>query len=649
MINNGSKNRNNIRNTKVGNSLIIFIYVFLPITAFFCNVFLKLESAVSAWHSINAEYLVSDGQSAWLLCGFIVVIASLALLMKIFNQEHLFKHLAIATGISAALSIVGIFISDEFWMFAEGQKDMSSFYGYLSQEWWLFCILFIVLAAAAILKIVFKKKQFSEAKSTSGKFGSAAWANREDLEELGAYSDEKGTLIGLDEEGKELYVPFINKLTISPPGGGKTACSSIPILLSYDGPAFVFDVKGELWATTARYRAKELGHQVIVIDPYNVTKGPDFIRNKPFELHVEHQINPFDFIPEDEKVRDRMINAFASSFIITDIRGGSKHFDENARILIRGFIDFMMKSYQPEERTLAALYVLLSEGHAEAKETFKDMAELSGRAGAASNQVNRVGMNERGSILSTSYRQIDWMSDSNMQHVLCKSNFDLRDFLKGNMDIFVVLPEDQIKEHGRLVRMIMALLMGIIVQANPSDLPKKKILFLLEELAQLGYCPDVEQSIEVLRARGVVVWTVFQSLSQIEMFQKPDLFKGVQLKQIFTLDDVPTMQWIQALGGKQTVINKTLSANKGDSRRKMQAFGGTVSQGAGESVQETAADLIQINEIRELPIDEQFVFLHGQKPIRCKKAYYFEHEFFVGKYDYNPLGKKEEKKEEEKK
>lgn len=637
MINNGNKNRNNIKNTKVDNSLIIFIYAFLPITAFFCNVFLKLESAVSAWHSINAEYLVSDGQSAWLLCGFIVVIASLALLMKIFNKEHLFKHLVIAVGISSALSIVGIFISDEFWMFAEGQRNISSFFGYLSQEWWLFSILLTVLAAAAILRIVFKKKQFSEAKGTSGKFGSAAWADRENLEELGAYSDEEGTLIGLDEDDRELYMPFMNKLTISPPGGGKTTCSSIPILLSHSGPAFVFDVKGELWATTARYRAKELGHQVIVIDPYNVTKGADFTLGKSDELRAESRINPFDFIPKDEKIRDRMINAFASSFIINDTSGSARHFDENSKILIRGFIDFMMKRCEPKQRTLATLYLLLSGKHEDAKEIFEQMAELSGRAGAASNQVSRVGMNERGSILSTSYRQIDWMSDSNMQHALSTSDFDLRDFLKGNMDIFIVLPEDQIKEHSRLVRMIMSLLMGIIVQANPSDLPKKKILFLLEELAQLGYCPDVEQSIEVLRARGVVVWTVFQSLSQIEMFQKPDLFKGVQLKQIFTLDDVPTMQWIQALGGKQTVINKTLSANKGDSRRKMQAFGGTISQGAGESVQETAADLIQTNEIRELPTDEQFVFLHGQKPIRCQKVRYFEHPFFAGKYDPNPL------------
>lgn len=95
---------------------------------------------------------------------------------------------------------------------------------------------------------------------------------------------------------------------------------------------------------------------------------------------------------------------------------------------------------------------------------------------AAANQINRVGMDERGSILSTSYRQMDWMRDSNIQATLAKSNFDLIQFLARNMDIFVVLPEDQVKEHHRLVRMPMALLMSQIVKANPSKLPKQKII-----------------------------------------------------------------------------------------------------------------------------------------------------------------------------
>ena len=67
------------------------------------------------------------------------------------------------------------------------------------------------------------------------------------------------------------------------------------------------------------------------------------------------------------------------------------------------------------------LYQLMSENMEEAQITFDQMAQIEGRAGAAANQINRVGSDERGSILSTSYRQIDWMGDSNIQETLSKA------------------------------------------------------------------------------------------------------------------------------------------------------------------------------------------------------------------------------------
>ena len=69
----------------------------------------------------------------------------------------------------------------------------------------------------------------------------------------------------------------------------------------------------------------------------------------------------------------------------------------------------------------------------------------------------------------------------------------------------------------------------------------------------------------------------------------------------------------------------------------MALFDGQQSEGESASIQETGADLIQLNEIRELPMAEQFVFIAGGKPIRCKKARYFEHPDFTGKFDKNPV------------
>jgi len=111
----------------------------------------------------------------------------------------------------------------------------------------------------------------------------------------------------------------------------------------------------------------------------------------------------------------------------------------------------------------------------------------------------------------------------------------------------------------------------------------------------------------------------------------------MQLKQIFTNDDIDTMNWVRSIGGKSTKKVKSTSINTGDTKPKMQMFGGQTSKGEGESIQETGVDLIHINEIRELPIDEQYIFELTKKVIRCKKIQYFDNPLFKGMYDPNPL------------
>jgi type IV secretion system protein VirD4 len=82
---------------------------------------------------------------------------------------------------------------------------------------------------------------------------------------------------------------------------------------------------------------------------------------------------------------------------------------------------------------------------------------------------------------------------------------------------------------------------------------------------------------------------------------------------------------------------KTLSHNQGHSKKRLQFLPGNYSTGASESISEKAIDLIPLNHIRELPKNEQYIFIQGEKPIRCKKLIYFNHPLFIGRYDHNPL------------
>ena len=134
-----------------------------------------------------------------------------------------------------------------------------------------------------------------------------------------------------------------------------------------------------------------------------------------------------------------------------------------------------------------------------------------------------------------------------------------------------------------------------------------------------------------------MVWAVFQTLSQIDLFQKPDLFKSAPLKQIFTTDDVETMEWVQALAGKKTILTKGKSEDKGKSRQSSQWLGGSTSTSRGESIHETGVDLLPLNEVREMDKDTQLVFYSGAPVIRCKKARYFEDKKLRDLAAANPL------------
>ncbi len=82
-------------------------------------------------------------------------------------------------------------------------------------------------------------------------------------------------------------------ITIAPTGAGKGIGCVVPALLRHKGPAIVIDPKGENAAITAR-RRRELGQQVIVLDPIGITSFPGDCLN-PLDL-----IDPYSATAVDE-------------------------------------------------------------------------------------------------------------------------------------------------------------------------------------------------------------------------------------------------------------------------------------------------------------------------------------------------------------
>ena len=517
------------------------------------------------------------------------------------------------------------------------QQTSYSFMSYVSsywqQNWPEYVMVVLSIIAILIVRSILERYRFDvqrDSEDTSGNLGSAQMAKAKDMKRY-KLRGKIGSLIGKDAKGLIRSPKLTDRLILAYRGNGKTSSLLIPFILDYpEVNKMITDIKGELAAVTAN-KAKALGRQVFVIDPFHVLKT--------LGVDIEtHSINPFDaLIKATGLERDRLITALASSLSASSQTARSEtelHFSESALIILEGLIDFYLTQFKEDldKLNLVAFHDWWLTVANDAKgKIIKAMQRGSSKAQAASAQLMSAGANESGSMKTTVYRQLQWLRGSHVREIFLTNTVDLDAFVSGEADIYIVLPEDMIHAYSRLVRVIMALIKVKLTQAPVHKL-KKDYCFVLDELGQFGYSPDVEQIINTMRSRGVKVWASFQTIGQLEAYHDEAVFKGMPIKHFLGSDDIKTLKWIQELGGKTTVLTENISRNHQPGQKNRKA-----SQSESHSLSETATDLIHFNDIREMPDDEQYVFIKGMRTIRCKKVYYYTEPSYEGRYDINPI------------
>ncbi len=491
-------------------------------------------------------------------------------------------------------------------------------------------IILIVVLAIRKKWLSYKMNVHRKTGDTSNNLGASQMASTQDITQYGLRV-KSGSLIGKDSLGYIRSQTLCDRLILAYRGSGKTSSVLIPFILdNLSVNKLITDIKGELSAVTAR-RAIDAGRAVFIIDPFNVLKS--------LGIQIKtHSLNPLAYINQhDETEKDRMIASLATALCSSDHGTRSEteaHFNENAQIILEGVLDFFVSENfgQPDKLNLVELHDwwldLVSDPE---EEILTRMRVNSHKARAAAAQMSVSGKDESGSMKTTIYRQLQWLRSENVRNIFTKDEIDLNAFVTGECDIYVVLPEDMIGAFSRLVRVIMALVKVKLIQTSPSNL-KQHYCFVLDELGQFGYSPDVEQVINTMRSRGVKVWASFQTIGQVEKYVDDAIFKGMPIKQFLGCDDLKTLEWIQKLGDKTTVLTENISRNINHSLKSKQA-----STSESISLSEHATDLIHFSDIREMNDNEQFVFIRGCRPIRCQKAYYFNEPIYHGRFDLNPL------------
>lgn len=504
--------------------------------------------------------------------------------------------------------------------------------------------LLIAFACSALISVALRRCSFprlsgGESRRHLGEGQATAhWADQKDMERMGLL-DNSGLILGRgqptrmnpryfpllkfnqDQEGKEG-----NLLTIAPAGTGKGAGVVIPNLLTYPGSVVVTDPKGENYMVTARAR-KRMGQAVFCLDPFDVCKGERKAR-----------LNPLDLIdPDSHDVMDDA-KVLADTLILRSgqEKDSERFFNDMAVALLQGLIMFVACEAPEDRQNLGEVRNLLTEPPEDFNMTLSVMEASPAVHGLIARSASKFrGLNEkvRTDVLATAISNTEFLDSPAVMKSMSRSSFDIRDLKRsGELSLYFILPTDKLSAYSRLLRLWVATTIQAMIRVPGK--PKNRVLFLLDEMAQMGPMEPLVQAVSILRGYGGTLWMIFQDLSQLKSIYPDNKWQTFVansiVQQYFGVSDLDTAKYISELLGKRTIVTKSQSTGHSSS------WGGSDSRNHGISTQEQARSLLHPDEVLRLDRYEQLVIVRGLSPIRATKIQYYKDPDFENLYDINP-------------
>jgi len=376
-------------------------------------------------------------------------------------------------------------------------------------------------------------------------------------------------------------------LTIAPTGAGKGIGCIIPALLRHTGPAIVVDPKGENAMVTAR-RRREMGHEVVVIDPMGVT-GCD-----------AGMLNPLDIIdPHDASGVDTTA-ALVMAMLPSSLDSEKNRFWINrGRQLLTAVALHVVTDLPESERTLAKMRECVNEMAANPA-VYGQRFQTSRHPEVRMIDGNlRIGAPETlGSIISFAQEGVDFLRGPQIQQATARTSFALDGVTRGDpLTIYIVLPPHLLESHGRILRLWISMLLTLVMRRRSR--PARPTLFILDEAAQLGELAELRTAITLLRGYGLQTWSFWQDVSQV--------------RHLYPLD------W-------QTMVNNC---------RVVQSFGPNNLNAATDMTR--LVGFLSPERFLNLERGEMLLQIAGDEAVIARRPNYLTDPIFKGQFDSNPL------------
>jgi type IV secretion system protein VirD4 len=413
----------------------------------------------------------------------------------------------------------------------------------------------------------------------------------------------------------------IHVASFSRTGGGKGTSVVIPTLLSHPGSMLITDPKSENYKITSRHRERRFKHRIVRLAPFD--QGSD-------------TCNPMDGI--GHHTSPHMIDECGDLAAALTVRTGKEpdaHWLDSAESVLKTFIAFVAVTATPERRHLQTVRELLA-----SRQKYQAALQMMQQAGGvAGGMLQRLGHTlswhqdrEEASVLATVQRLLSFMDSpviaANMDH----SSFNPRELKSGRMTIYLCLPPERLRELAGLQRLWIT---GILRAITPGADESRKVLLMLDEVANLGHFKILEDAVTLYRGMGIRCWFIFQSLNQVkETFgdAAETFLDNIGTQQFFGIQSFETAEAISKRLGERTVTTRSEQSGTSDSYPHSTSLDGKQTGNWGRSrnttLSELARKLLTPSEILTMPKDLAITFHLNSPPILSKLIPYYSSPLF---------------------
>lgn len=461
--------------------------------------------------------------------------------------------------------------------------------------------------------------------------GTSHWASLEEVKKVGLLKRD-GLFIGALNKKDLFYRGETHLLTIAPPGAGKGTCLAIPNLLNYPGSIIVTDPKAELYCTTARHRREKLGHEIIVLAPWAEKMSAELECEVP-----DHGFNPLSILKDGPDIKDDA--ELISSLLLPGKAGmgaSDEFWNDAGQTLLTAFILFLHSRYETFDLPLLRKQLLSQpellfhklDDMAHSPDFQGVLAELGGKLLGTLKHAPQQFEGAMGTA-QKALRIYDPVGPL-ARHV-SRGTVDFAALKETPKTIYLIMPSDRIGTHAAWLNMVISLAIELVGR----DRSNRRVLFLLDEFANLGYLPNVLRGMAQYRGQGVQVWSIIQQISQLErLYRREGMREVIGMSEVvntFGIWEPDTLKMVSSWLGNQTLREVRQNIDR-------RAGGGIPSMSLNAS--DHGAPLLRGDDIRTMPSDEQLIFYKNLPPIRAQKVSYLRRASWRRNADPNPCFRK---------